>query len=393
MDLLLKSFVDEGRAAGVSALVCEGGRERQFSCHGVADMGSGRAFDRDTLCHIYSMTKVFTAVAALTLVDAGLWELDQPIDEICPEYRYMLRMRRDLRGDEVDMVPCRERITIRHLLTMTSGMAYDLDESTPAERAVHDSMRPIIARMQAGERGEEAPYTAARLAHEMAGVPLLNEPGAKWHYGLSMDVLGGLIEVASGMSLGAYMKRTIFDPLRLNDTHFAVPERDRERVAGIYTLAGGALAPWPGVGGMTFTGTRELCSGGAGLVSTIGDCARFASMLALGGELDGVRVLKRESVRMMRSDMLPESAKPSFNWLEERGYTYGLGVRVMQNPSRSAYEEAPGAFGWNGLAGTSMRIYPDTGRTLIFFIQLVPAMHSRYLPALVKSANGIFMDR
>lgn len=389
MDSVLRGFVDSGRAAGVSALICDRGRESYFGCYGAADMASGRAFERDTLCCVYSMTKVVTSAALLTLVDAGRVGLDQPISDICPEYAHMRRVRRVPRSDAVEIVAAQTPLTFRHLLTMTSGMLYSGDDATPEERAVHAHMEELTARMRRGEEPGGTPYTAARLAREMAELPLAFEPGARWHYGVSLDVVGGLIEIVTGMSLEQYMKAAIFDKLGMRDTYFSVPESERGRMASIYTLSGGALAPWRRQGGMPFVNARALCSGGAGLIMTIDDYARFANMLALGGELDGVRVLSGESVRLMRSDMLADAIKPSFNWIEERGYTYGLAVRVMREPSRSSYREQPGAFGWNGMAGTSVRIYPEEGRTALFFIQLVPAMHANYLPAFVQAANGV----
>lgn len=384
---LLRGFVERGQAAGVSALVCGRGLNTRFCAHGCADIESKRPFERDTLCHIYSMTKIFTVVAFMTLVDAGAVRLDQPVSDFCPEYRYMSRARRDARTDAVEFVDARTPLTFRHLLTMTSGMPYESDDANPVERAVRERIAPLTARMNAAEAGSE-PYTAARFAREMAGMPLMFEPGQIWHYGLSLDVLGGLIEIITGTTLENYMRRAIFDKLGMNDTYFRVPEAERGRVARIYTLARGALEPWRRADGMPLVDARALCSGGAGLASTIDDCARLGAMLASGGALDGERVLSARSVELMRSDMLGRERLGSYNWLEERGYTYGLGVRVMLSPGESEYAEPRGAFGWNGMAGTSLRIYPDAGRAAVFFIQLVPAMHSRYLPDFVRAVNA-----
>ena len=388
LDQLLREFVDGGRAAGVSALVCDYGRESAFAARGHADMAARRPFERDTLCRIYSMSKIFTVVAFMTLVDAGAVRLDQPVADFCPEYRYMRRAQRDPRSDAVEFVDARTPLTFRHLLIMTSGMPYENDAADPVERAVHAQLAPLTARMNAAEASDR-PYTAAQLARELAAVPLMFEPGEMWHYGLSLDVLGGLIEIMTGMTLERYMQRAIFDKLSLKNTYFHVPDAERARLARIYTLAGGALAPWQRGEGMPFVDARALCSGGAGLVSTIDDCARLGSMLAQGGALDGERVLSARSVELMRTDMLGEARLRSYNWLDERGYTYGLGVRVMRAPGESEYAEPRGAFGWNGMAGTSLRIYPAEGRAAVFFIQLVPALHSRYLPAFVRAVNAV----
>lgn len=386
LEELLRELVVTGQAAGVSALVCDGGRETRFAACGYADIAAHRPFERDTLCRIYSMTKIFTVVAFMTLVDAGAVRLDQPVADFCPEYRYMLRARRDPRIDAVEFVDAHAPLTFRHLLTMTSGMPYENDAASPVERAVHEHIAPLTARMNAAEVTAQ-PYTAARLAREMAAVPLMFEPGEMWHYGLSLDVLGGLIEIMTGMSLDKYMQRAIFDKLGMNDTYFHMPDAVRGRLARIYTQAGDALVPWQPGEGMPFVDARALCSGGAGLVSTIGDCARLGSMLAQGGVLDGERVLSEKSVRLMRTDMLGAERLRSYNWLDERGYTYGLGVRIMRNPDESEYAEPRGAFGWNGMAGTSLRIYPDEGRAAVFFVQLVPATYSRYLPAFVRAVR------
>jgi CubicO group peptidase (beta-lactamase class C family) len=222
--------------------------------------------------------------------------------------------------------------------------------------------------------------------------PLCFHPGESWLYGLSCDVLGAVIVVITGMSLGDYMQVKIFQPLGMDDTAFRMPTEKSGRIATIYTDGPQGVVPRKSRAAFEMVDDRKIEAGGAGLISTADDYTRFALMLMNGGTLDGIRILSEASVREMSRNHLDERQMLAYNAPNNIGYGYGLAMRVMINPDKSEYLENVGAFGWNGAAGTTVRIDPVLRRTVVFGIQRMPANHADFIPSLLKAVHETIHD-
>ena len=382
MDALLKGFVENGKAAGLSALVYKRGSEAYFGALGDADRENGKQFARDTIVRIYSMSKIVTAVTAMVCVEKGLLDLDDPVEKYIPEFAQAKKAVADDAG-HVSFVPAENKMTIRHLLTMTSGVTYGGDGEKPEVHAVAmaygQALKTLMARRKQGET-----VTTLDFVRSIAACPLQFEPGTQWLYSLSIDVVGGVIEVVTGKTLYEAMKEFVLGPLQMNETFFNVPEDKKHRVATIYARdSQGNMIPYDA--GDMF----GIEMGGGGLFSTVDDMMRFARMLMNGGELDGVRILKPETLSEMTRAQFDPRTMPGFNWADEVGYGYGLGVRVMLRPEESVFDECVGAFGWNGMAGTTLRVSPEEGQVLVFFIQNIPSNSSYFLPLVAKEARAL----
>jgi CubicO group peptidase (beta-lactamase class C family) len=297
------------------------------------------------------MSKPVTSAAVLTLADKGLLSLDDRVEKFIPGFG---------------------GITIRHLLTMTSGIPYF---GGGPDAATQKAYKELSERFIADEK-RGAYWSTLELTREIAKCPVCFEPGRKWMYGLGIDVAGAVVCVVTGMELGDYMKEVLFDPLGMRDTSFLVPPEKQNRVLGIYT---DGLEPWAG-DGIYMTNCGRAQFGGAGLHSTIDDYMKFARMLLHGG--DGI--LSEKAVAEMHTQQLTREQMEGHDWVDEKGYGYGLAVRVMIDPEHSDYDEAPGAFGWNGMTGVSVRIDQARDTAALFFTQRVPPNHADYLPAFAR---------
>ncbi len=382
----LESFVEKKLATGVSALITQEGKGEIFHYAGRSDLKTRRPFKRDTIMRMYSCSKPVTAVAIMTLKEKGILSMDTPISRFLPEWKDVKVC--ELHNGKPVLEPARREITVFDLLTMTSGIPYPegghTDDPVMKEVSKHyiKALRHIAAHEALGQR-----ISTREVIRLMAGCPLCFHPGEKWKYGFSADVLGGLIVAATGMELGEYLKKTIFEPLAMKDTGFRVPKESEERLAITYvpSKAGLARQPKDKVLAMAEEGSFE--SGGGGLFSTVDDYTRFARMLLGEGTLDGVRILSPESVKEMAKDHLTEEQRVGCTWADEKGYGYGYLVRVLMDPKKTAYHESLGSFGWNGLAGTSIRIDPKRRTTLVFGVQRIPPSHDLFLPELTEAVE------
>ena len=386
---LLHSFVDRKMAAGASCLVTTGGKEAYFGCCGYADIEQRKPFVRDTLLHIYSMTKIVTAAAIMTLVDSGVLSLTDPVARFIPEFADA-QVCEEQDGKAV-LVPARRPLTIFDLLTMTSGIPYPDVGGTPAREAVA-ARYAEVNRLAAGKALAGDPMDTLTFVKELARCPLCFHPGDSWLYGLSCDVLGAVIVAITGMSLGDYMHKKIFFPLDMKDTAFRMPEEKADRLATIYTDGPRGVVPRTSRAPFEMVDNKKIEAGGAGLISTVDDYTRFALMLMNGGILDGECVLSADSVRAMSRNHLDDRQLQAFGMPNNKGYGYGLAMRVMLDPDKSDYREGIGAFGWNGAAGTTVRIDPVLRRTVVFGIQRMPANHPDYLPALLKAVQEMIVE-
>lgn len=359
VEALLDRWVERERVAGVLAIVDQR-NERVFEyLRGYQDLDRKVRLRHDTIFRIYSMTKPITVVAALVLFDEGKLDLEDPLAKYVPAFE-KVRVGVERRDPEtgrprLDLVAPERPITIRDLMRHTSGLTYGYFGTSLVDRkvAAMNPMRPD--------------RSLADMVEELARLPLKHQPGKVWEYGLSIDVLGRVIEVVSGTSLDRFFRERLFEPLGMKDTAFFVPAEKIERLATLYAPVRGELRRSP----MTALGdpTRRpaLLSGGGGLYSTARDYMRFCRMLRNGGALDGARILKAETVAEMARDQIGSTRKAGGAAAIVGPQGFGLGVAVVTRPRLAG---APaGTFWWGGAAGTVFWIDPHNEIVGLFMIQ------------------------
>jgi CubicO group peptidase (beta-lactamase class C family) len=352
-------YVDEGKLAGVATLIARRGQIAHLDTVGWADLAARRPLGEDAIYRIYSMSKPITIVAALMLWEEGRFLLDDPVSRYIPELGEMQVLRGIEDGKPV-LSPPASPMTIRHLMTHTAGMTYGMfAPDSPGEQMYRES--GLL----------RSDHTLADMIQILKGLPLLFDPGSRWLYSVSIDVLGYLVEVLSGMPLDAYFRERIFQPLGMADTGFCVPADAVHRLASFYMPGEqGRLTPVDERAGRDYTRAEPFCSGGGGLVSSILDYARFAQMLANGGELEGVRLLSPRTVALMGSNHLPP-ALGAYGDPPHAGHGFGLGVRVLLDPAAAGQLDAPGSFGWSGYASTDYWVDPANEMLGIIMMQFV----------------------
>lgn len=362
MDRIVREGIENGNIVGASVLLMQHGKELYSSCQGYADREARVPMTRDTIIRLFSMTKPVTAVAALILAECGKLDLWDEVSKYIPEFRDCKVMQAD-----GSLVAPKREINIWDLLTMTSGVTYPDMDCEPG-RQMNRLFCRIRRELEAGQPTDTLGY-----CRQIAAVPLCFQPGESWRYGLSADILGGVIEVASGQRFGEFLKKEIFEPLGMKDTGFVVPKEKRHRFAANYSWdeENGRLKPFQqnhlGLEGYGEDVSYE--SGGAGLVSTIDDYSRFARMLLHDGTFNGVRILGRKSVELMSTPHLNERQLKGFDWESLRGYNYGCLTRVMVNPGEAGSNASVGEFGWDGWTGNYITMDPVDDMTLLYFIQ------------------------
>lgn len=346
----LQGLVDEGKIPGGVALIVRQGQVADVTTFGYRDRATKTPITDDTIFAIASMTKPITCVAVMTLVEQGQLGLDDPVA------KYLLELK-DLRvlgdaGDEIATVPTRRPVTIRHLLAQTSGISYGVFESTDP--------RLKEAYKRAGLVGLQH-KTIADLVSRLAKVPLAHQPGEGWTYGFSHDVLGRVIEAASGRRFDQYLREQIFARLDMRDTFFRVPEGKRARVATIYeTGEGGVLSPLP-----KEYGSETFFSGGGGLFSTARDYARFAQMILNGGVLEGVRIIEPGTVTAMTTNQIGQHSA-----FGERKYGLGFGLALV--PGQDGGEPVLDRYYWGGAYSTNFWVLPRRDIVMVLMMQVGP---------------------
>ncbi|MCM1191531.1 MAG: beta-lactamase family protein [Butyrivibrio sp.] len=363
MDRLIGQEVESGRVKGAAALVLHRGREIYSSAFGFADAERGYPMMRDTIIRLYSMSKPVTAVAAMILAERGEIDLWDPVSKYLPCFQGQ-KVWEDGRGE----IPAKREVTIYDLLNMTSGITYP-DEATEPGRRMGAVVEKLVA---ARERGERVDTRACM--EKIASVPLVFQPGERWMYGFSADVLGGVVEAASGRTFGEFLGREIFEPLDMRDTGFFVPKEKRERFAQAYEQTEAGLIPHKGAHlGEYYGEDVAFESGGAGLVSTLDDYAHFASMLVQGGTYNGKHILGRKTVDFMTGNHLTKQQAACLDWDSLRGYGYGCLMRVLTDAGAAGSNGSPGEFGWDGWTGNYVTMDRKEDLVLLYFIQLCGA--------------------
>lgn len=367
IDTHFAQYVDDGRLAGWTVAVARRGRVVHVGHRGLADVEAARPVTDDTLWRIYSMTKPVTSVAALMLYERGLLQLTDPVSRFVPSFAD-LRVYRGGSAADPGTEPATEPVRLWHLLTHTAGLTYGLHHAHPVDE---------MYRSRGFEFGVPSGMDLATACDGWAAIPLVHQPGAEWNYSVATDVLGRVVEVASGQRLDAFLTEHVLAPLEMTDTAFRAVDADR--LAALYVpKPGGGLLRHDRMGAAAL-GDPVFLSGGGGLVSTAADYHRFTQMLARGGEVDGVRLLGPRTVAYATRNHLPGGAdlqrfgRPIFAESTYQGVGFGLGFSVVVDPAAGKAVTNAGEYAWGGLASTAFYVDPVEEITAMFFTQLMPS--------------------
>ena len=376
---ILRADVERGRIPGAVVIVARKGRIAYLDSVGFRDKASGAAMTPDAIFRIASMTKPLTSVAAMMLYEDGKLFLSDPVSKYIPELA-----NRQVGVEKVDpvtgktvyyTVPAESEMTVQDLLRHTSGFTYGNRGTTHVHKLY-----------EGGISGLSRELTPQEFIERLAKLPLLNQPGTKWEYGVSTDVLGRVVEVVAGKPLGQVLAERVFRPLKMTDTGFVVSADKNARLAQ-------ALATDPDTGKeiKLFDPTKPVkfeCGGGCG-VSTAGDYVRFTQMLLNRGALDGARLLGRKTVEYMTSDHLGSSIAPGAAYSPGPGYGFGLGFAVRKETGVASMAGSAGDYNWGGAFGTGFWIDPKEELTVVFMAQAPGPIRVHYrqlLKALVLQA-------
>jgi CubicO group peptidase (beta-lactamase class C family) len=362
IDRVFQQFVDENRLGGAVVLVRRDGRVAYEHAFGWRDKEASRKMTPDTVFRIASQTKALTSVVILSLLEEGKLALNDQAGRYIPGFS---KTTVAVAGDPgVKVVPARRAITIRDLLTHTAGISYGTNPSVAAEYEAKGLGPAAGYGWYTADKDEPICTTMERLAT----LPFVAQPGEAWVYGYNTDILGCIAERASGMPLDELIRTRITGPLGMKDTQFYLPQGERDRLAAVYSSGPDGLitrAPdGPRGQGNYVDGPRRSFAGGAGLLSTARDYARFLEMIRNGGTLEGVRVLSPRSVELMSTNQV--GTLHSTN-----GLGFGLGFEVTERYGANGMDSV-GSFGWAGAYGTTYRIDPKTRMVLVMMIQMLP---------------------
>ncbi|PTR08870.1 CubicO group peptidase (beta-lactamase class C family) [Novosphingobium sp. GV055] len=363
---LLDDYVGSGKLAGAVATLGWGDAPPEVVARGTGTRGDARPLDENALFRIYSMTKPITGMAAMILIDEGKLGLDQPIADFLPAYAHM-NVLVDPAGPVDKVVPATAPITVRQLLTHTAGLGYTIIQTGPIRDAYAAAgIMPYRAtRVPLPGFGEvhTAPSLAA-FADNLARLPLVYQPGTRWSYSVALDLMGRIIELASGQEFSAFLKARFFDPLGMDSTTFQLAPADVPRFTTNYVVADGRLLPIDGATNSVYLDPPAFPFGGAGLISSPRDYDRFLAMLLGGGVFAGKRVMSQRAVDMGTSNLLPPGASTAGTWIA--GHGFGAGGRV-------GLGDSAGTYGWSGAAGTIGFISKVGGVRGGFFAQFMPS--------------------
>ena len=371
----MQALVDGHQVGGIVTLVARDGKMVDVQAFGFQDVDSKSVMKTDSIFRIASMTKPITSVAVMMLFEEGKLALTDPVSRFIPAFREMKVVTRGAAGTEPTLQPARRQITIRDLLTHRSGLTYGFLDTAQAGNAYRQTS------VSDGLTVVEVPL--AENIDRLAKAPLVSQPGAEWHYSLSTDVLGRVVEVASGMTFEQFLNERILTPLHMVDTSFAVPDAKWSRFVNVYTGDGqGGIRPMkdPEAFGNTFMSPmasykagKKYFSGGAGLTSTAQDYSRFAQMLLNGGVLDGVRLLSPKTVELMTTSHTLDLHLDNANTLVlGPGNEWGLGFKITSDLGAMQMPGSVGMYGWSGIYGTFFWVDPKEKVVGVMMVQRYP---------------------
>ena len=366
-----QSRVEAGDIAGIVTLVARRGKVVHLEAIGYQDAKRGVPMRTDTMFRIYSMTKPITSIVLMQLYEEGRFLLEDPVERFLPD---MANPQVMVGGSDQAPVtrPAMRSITIRDLLTHTSGLTYGFFRQTPLdaryrEQGLGDFVTPN--------------YSLAEGVRRLGAEPLLFDPGTAWNYSMSTDVCGAVIEAITGQTLAQAMAERVFEPLEMLETGFSVPEGAADRFTSLYARnpADGSMMRIEKAEKSSYLSPRKFLSGGGGLVSTIGDYQKFCSMLLAEGVGNGTRIIGRRTLEYMTLNHLPggrllnELGQSLFAEVQMDGMGFGLGFSVIEDPAANGHVCSPGEFAWGGAASTAFWIDPVEEVTAIFMTQLLPS--------------------
>ena len=348
----MQALVDRNQLPGVVTMVAKDGKVVEFDVAGKRDVESGAPLQKDSIFRIYSMSKPITGVAMMLLFEEGKWQLNDPVSKHIPEFANLKVAKVNPQTGAVTQVAPDHPMTMRELMSHSGGLTYGVFGSTAVDKMYTDvNVLDRDATLQA-------------MIDKLGKIPLLHQPGERWHYSVSVDVQGYLVEKLSGQPFPEFLKQRIFEPLGMKDTAFYVPADKMNRFVSFYTYdKDRKFVAHPGV--PDFSKPPGAPSGGGGMVSTAMDYMRFCQMLLNGGELDGHRLLSPLSVQLMRSNVLPASARTM-----GPGTGFGLDFAVVEDPVAAGGYGGEGTFYWGGYAGTWFWIDPVYNMIVVGMIQI-----------------------
>jgi len=382
IDEVMQAYIDRGETAGVVTLVARHGKVVHFSALGQRDVESAAPMTHDSIFRIASMTKPIASVALMMMYEEGHFQLRDPISKWLPEFADMRVAVPAPPGARItgrfDTVPANGPITVQQILTHTAGLANSYRGITQPE-----FMR-MSAQTQPGD-------TVGDMLKRLAKLPLNFHPGEHWEYGRATDIVGRLVEVMSGQTLDEFFKERIFEPLDMTDTHFYLPESKLDRFAALYGPDDDnkiSLSEAPTADSRYVAEPHTYFSGAGGLVSTARDYFRFSQMMLNGGELDGVRILSRKTVEMIRANHTGDKEI----WLAGPGYGFGLGYAVVTDLGPAATPRSEGTYYWSGAFGTIFWIDPEEELIGMVLQQLRPYVHLNVRPDMASMTYQAIVD-
>jgi CubicO group peptidase (beta-lactamase class C family) len=362
IDSGLQRYVDDNRVAGIVALVLQDGKPVYEKAFGWADKEAGRRMTTDTVFRIASQTKALTSVAIMQLIEEGRLSLGRRAGDFIPTFA-KTTVATGKKGTTVVTEPAQRPITIRDLLTHTAGISYGTD-ALVSDLYKAKGLGPAAGSgWYTADKDEPVCTTMERLGT----LPFVAQPGEKWVYGYNTDILGCIVEKVSGMPLDQYLRTRITAPLGMKDTQFFLPPADRERLSAVYSSKDGSYvraAEGPRGQGHYVDGPRKNFAGGAGLLSTARDYARFLEAIRQGGTVDGIRLLSPRSVRLMATNQVGTLHSTA-------GMGFGLGFETTDRYGAGGMQ-SEGSFGWGGAYGSTYRIDPEERLVMVMMIQLMP---------------------
>ena len=361
---VMDSAVQKGEVPGCTLLVRKAGKEEVYLESGYADVEEKIPVRRDGIYRLYSMTKPITGAAMMILVERGIVDLADPVSKYLPGFKKQTVCTKDGTTEKA----WRE-VTVQDLLCMTSGQTYGGEDENGIKTS--ELIQEVVEGLDKKEGGN---ITTVEFANGLGKVPLHYQPGKSWSYGTSADVIGAVIETASGMRCGEFLKKEIFEPLGMKDTGFFVPKEKRERFVKAYECNEGK-APVLYLGNnLGIQNTMEFAPayeyGGAGLVSTIDDYAKFAQMLLNKGTYEGKEILRAKTVEFFTRRVLDDAQQKGFEeWIGLEGFTYGNLMRIMKEPGRAVTLGGKGEYGWDGWLGCYFSNAPEENMTILMMTQ------------------------
>jgi CubicO group peptidase (beta-lactamase class C family) len=374
LDSNLQRYVDEAKLAGQVYVLMRRGEVVAHEANGMQDIEDGVPMSTDTLFRIASQTKAITSLGIMMLQERGLLDINAPLSRYLPEWKEMQVAVANNSGGYT-LEPARREITLRHLLTHTGGMSYGNGVAASAWA------QASIQGWYFADREEPVRDTIAR----MASLPLDAHPGEQWIYGYNTDILGAVIEQVSGQDLASFFATEIFAPLGMNDTHFYLPANKRGRLATVYRPADGGVEAIPETNGMQSQGLydegpRQSFSGGAGLLSTASDYAKFLQMTLNGGELNGTRLVSRKTIELMTTDHLGDIAF-------QPGQGFGLGFSIATDLGLRGTLGSEGEYAWGGAYHSVYWVDPVEDLLVVYLTQIIPATN---LDDHTTLRNGVY---